>query len=504
MSPSEPACSLATATIGPRGALARVRRATGRCRAVVPAPTVPGELLQHQLGGVAAAVVPHVDDQAPRAATSRMQVAVQLGPAVGDHVRDVQVADPAAGRPRAPRPGGRPPSPGSAAPARRPAAARRRGAPRRRRRAARSAPPACRRPGQQRRRAEPRVDRPAVDREELVAGPDADARRRDSGDRAAAHRGLAGQHPGDPPAVVGALAGRRRGRPTRPAAARPAAAAGARRRGSVPSSPIISHSTSDRSSRVAMPVDQRAVALAARRPSRRRPCPRSRSGRASAGRSRRTSAATARPGRPAPRSRRRSTSTSSRPGRRRSRARPAGRRARSAAPRRRGPRCRRAVAGHVGSRRARRQRGGAALGEVPAPQRRARRLAARGRAGPRRARRRCGVVQPEQAAVDRAQAAVPGRSAPARRPPARRWPSRSTAPAAAASPRRRRAVALAGPAPAAAAADSRVERRGRGRAASGTRYGRVPTRKDRSKTCSRRRPGRTCASTGTPGAARRG
>ena len=56
-----------------------------------------GELLQHQLRGVPAAVVPDVDDQA-LAGDLEDEVAVQLGPAVGDHVRDVQVADPAAGQ----------------------------------------------------------------------------------------------------------------------------------------------------------------------------------------------------------------------------------------------------------------------------------------------------------------------------------------------------------------------------------------------------------------------
>src|SRR5690606_7671441 len=62
----------------------------------VPADDPPGQLLHHQLGGVSAAVLPHVHDQA-LAGHLDAQVAVDLRPAGGLHVGDVDVAEAAAG-----------------------------------------------------------------------------------------------------------------------------------------------------------------------------------------------------------------------------------------------------------------------------------------------------------------------------------------------------------------------------------------------------------------------
>ena len=61
-----------------------------------PAGDLPANQLGHQLGRVAAAVPPDVHDQ-PVQGSFGVQVAVQLRPAVGHHVRDVQVPVAAAG-----------------------------------------------------------------------------------------------------------------------------------------------------------------------------------------------------------------------------------------------------------------------------------------------------------------------------------------------------------------------------------------------------------------------
>src|SRR6185312_305492 len=60
----------------------------------VPADNTAGQLLHYQLGDVPAAVPAHVHDQGVELHLGA-QVAVEVGPALADHVRDVQVADPA-------------------------------------------------------------------------------------------------------------------------------------------------------------------------------------------------------------------------------------------------------------------------------------------------------------------------------------------------------------------------------------------------------------------------
>src|SRR5262249_52724125 len=91
MSPSDPANSSATVTIGPRRA--------GGGRGLPPAPYVPGarargQFPPHQLGVVPAAVPAHVEDE-PVARHLGVQVPVEVRPALAHHVRDVQVAEPA-------------------------------------------------------------------------------------------------------------------------------------------------------------------------------------------------------------------------------------------------------------------------------------------------------------------------------------------------------------------------------------------------------------------------
>ncbi len=77
-----------------------------------PARHLAADQLGHQLGGVPAAVAADVHDQ-PVQRRLGVQVAVQLRPAVGHHVRDVQVAE-AFRRTLPGRSGGwRPPIPGS-------------------------------------------------------------------------------------------------------------------------------------------------------------------------------------------------------------------------------------------------------------------------------------------------------------------------------------------------------------------------------------------------------
>ena len=73
-----------------------------------PAGDLAADELGHELGGVPAAVAADVDDQ-PVQRRFGVQVAVQLRPAVGHHVRDVQVAEAAArGLPDGPAVGGHP------------------------------------------------------------------------------------------------------------------------------------------------------------------------------------------------------------------------------------------------------------------------------------------------------------------------------------------------------------------------------------------------------------
>jgi hypothetical protein len=62
--------------------------------AQVPADDPAGQLLDDQLRGVPAAVAADVHDQR-LADHLAAQVAVEVGPALADHVRDVQVAGPA-------------------------------------------------------------------------------------------------------------------------------------------------------------------------------------------------------------------------------------------------------------------------------------------------------------------------------------------------------------------------------------------------------------------------
>src|SRR5207237_7943444 len=61
--------------------------------ALVPADDAAGELLHHQLGDVPAAVPAHVHDQGVELHLGT-QVAVEVGPALADHVRDMQVTEP--------------------------------------------------------------------------------------------------------------------------------------------------------------------------------------------------------------------------------------------------------------------------------------------------------------------------------------------------------------------------------------------------------------------------
>ncbi len=142
------------------------------------------------------------------------------------------------------------------------------------------------------------ADRPAVHRDEHVAVADAGTRPRAaaSGRRAPTTRPAA---PGRAPSRPRRCAGdRRRGRPRPdPSAARAARSARRRaRRRARRSSP-----TAPRTGRCAWRCGRSAAGSArARRPSRRRPCPRSRSGRASAATSRSSSAATAPAARTAP------------------------------------------------------------------------------------------------------------------------------------------------------------------------------------------------------------
>ena len=93
MSPSDPANSSARVTSGPRARFGGIGL-RAQPAAQVPADHPAGELLHHQLGGVAAAVAAHVEDQ-PVAAHLGPQVAVEVRPALAHHVRDVQVAEPA-------------------------------------------------------------------------------------------------------------------------------------------------------------------------------------------------------------------------------------------------------------------------------------------------------------------------------------------------------------------------------------------------------------------------
>ena len=332
MSPSEPACSFATATIGPRGAFDGYV-VGGPCR-VVSQPCTRRASFSSTSSETWPPLLSRTSTTSASRATSRMQVPVQLGPAVGHHVRDVQVADAAAGGlVRRGPPVGHPglvaqgalvlerdhDHPADLGPVGRPHGQLDRhpgGAGQQRRRPRAAGRPAARpRPGSRRRRG--------------TATPGRAQRR-----AGAAHRRLARQHPAHQPAVagprqVGAQVAERPARLGRPRRRR------SRTRGSCPARPAPPRAA--RTGRRGWPPGPPAAGSApARRPSRRRPCRRSRSGRASAGRPRRTSAATARPGRPAPAAgagRRRRP----RPGRRRRPGRPGGRPAPAAARARRAP-----------------------------------------------------------------------------------------------------------------------------------------------------------------------
>jgi len=59
----------------------------------------PGELLHHELGDMAAAVAADVHDQRVPGHLAA-QIAVEVGPAFADHVRNVQVTDPVAAQSR--------------------------------------------------------------------------------------------------------------------------------------------------------------------------------------------------------------------------------------------------------------------------------------------------------------------------------------------------------------------------------------------------------------------
>ena len=137
MSPSEPECSSASATTGPRGASSG--RSNGwRCRGDVPPDHPARQLLDHQLRGVAAAVAAHVEDQP----VARGLPARNRGAAAPSRWRPCPGRAGSPGGPRSGRrrtPAARPPSPGSAAPPPRTAARRRPGAPR--------LAPGCRMPG---------------------------------------------------------------------------------------------------------------------------------------------------------------------------------------------------------------------------------------------------------------------------------------------------------------------------------------------------------------------
>ena len=110
---------------------------------MAPAGHLPGQLLHHQLGDVAAAVPAHVEDQS-LARHLGAQVAVEVRPALAHHVRDVQVAEPSVAELADQLAPGRPPSPGSAAAGPSAAARPRRVVPRRRTAGGRSARRACR------------------------------------------------------------------------------------------------------------------------------------------------------------------------------------------------------------------------------------------------------------------------------------------------------------------------------------------------------------------------
>src|SRR5258708_5319556 len=94
MSPSEPANSSVSATTGPRGGAWGV--VFGRRAPRPPPPDPPGgRLLRAGRRDGPAAIAADVHDE--RVADHlRMQVAVEIRPALAHHVRNVQVADPAA------------------------------------------------------------------------------------------------------------------------------------------------------------------------------------------------------------------------------------------------------------------------------------------------------------------------------------------------------------------------------------------------------------------------
>ncbi len=171
--------------------LFRVRRGLGPA-AYVPADDAPGQLLHHQLGDVPAAVAPHVHDQAVELDLGA-QVAVEVGPALPHHVRDVQVAQPPFGQlaDRA-APAGHPvlvPQPPLVPQRDHDRSAARAGCG-----LHRELDGLARGPGQQRPRPAHRVDRLAVHGHQLITGLDRHAGR--SQRRAGPRVGrLAGQHP---------------------------------------------------------------------------------------------------------------------------------------------------------------------------------------------------------------------------------------------------------------------------------------------------------------------
>ena len=217
MSPSDPEHSSASATTGPRGASSGYVDGASP-RGDIPADDAAGQLLHDELRGVAAGVAADVDDERV-AQHLAAQVAVEVRPALADHVGHVQVADLAAAEltyrsalAADPVLVAQPPVAAerhhhdAAAPA----------AVRPRRPRARPACPPCRPAAGPVR---PASTAPAVDREQQVAGP---RRRRPgaaSGERARGSEVSPCTHPGDPPAV----AVRSRSAPSRPA---PAAGAG--------------------------------------------------------------------------------------------------------------------------------------------------------------------------------------------------------------------------------------------------------------------------------------
>ncbi len=91
MSPSEPACSLVSATTGPATASSGYEIDLRPARGCV-ADALARDLLEQQLRHVAAAVVAHVDDQRVAVAFGD-EVAVELGEAGGHHVGQMEVAD---------------------------------------------------------------------------------------------------------------------------------------------------------------------------------------------------------------------------------------------------------------------------------------------------------------------------------------------------------------------------------------------------------------------------